>query len=75
MLGPAAVVARWRMGDGMTLAIALNLADTALTLAPGAVPVAPDASVLFETDGVLASLTQGALPAASLAAWLEGAQG
>ncbi len=38
-VGEAAVVARWRLADGTTLTIALNLGDTAITV-PASEPVA-----------------------------------
>lgn len=66
-VGPAAVVARWRMGDGRVLAIALNLGAEPLKLAPPSV----EADVLMETEGVSASLANGELPAYAFIARLE----
>ena len=42
VIGPKAVLARWRMGDGVTLAIAANLDDQP-------VPMAPTGKVLFDS--------------------------
>ncbi|GBQ61914.1 malto-oligosyltrehalose trehalohydrolase [Komagataeibacter swingsii] len=61
VIGPRAVVARWRMGDGAVLGIALNLGD-----APLAMPDAPRGRPLYilpmaETDGI-----SGVLPACSV---------
>ena len=33
VLGPSAVLARWRLGDGAVLAIAVNLGDSVVALA------------------------------------------
>ncbi|GAA3700583.1 malto-oligosyltrehalose trehalohydrolase [Sphingomonas cynarae] len=54
-VGEAAVVARWRLADGATLTIALNLGDTAITV-PAGKPVAA-----VGTPG----------DAASAAAWID----
>ncbi len=54
-LGQAAVLARWRMGDGKTLTIAANLGESACSFIP------PGGTPLFETprgavgDGMLAA--------------------
>jgi malto-oligosyltrehalose trehalohydrolase len=42
-LGPSAVLARWRLGDGAVLAIATNLGDTAVALEP------PGGQLVLET--------------------------
>ncbi|WP_028966680.1 malto-oligosyltrehalose trehalohydrolase [Sphingomonas phyllosphaerae] len=39
VLGEAAVVARWRLGDGTTLGVAIDLGDTPATLPGGADPL------------------------------------
>jgi maltooligosyltrehalose trehalohydrolase len=59
-VGEQAVVARWRLGDGAVLTLALNLAS-----GPAAM-VRPDAEPLF----VSGSLVEGGLGPASFAAWL-----
>ncbi|HEY5211017.1 MAG TPA: malto-oligosyltrehalose trehalohydrolase [Stellaceae bacterium] len=65
-IGPAAVTAAWRLGDGAVLTIIANLgADAA------AVP-APDGALLFESgDGVAARLAEDGLmpPHATTAYW------
>jgi maltooligosyltrehalose trehalohydrolase len=65
-LGQAAVLARWRLGDGTVLAIATNLGAEA---APGA-PLA--GRLLFESEaGAAAALARGALSPRSTIALLE----
>ncbi|SAK56361.1 malto-oligosyltrehalose trehalohydrolase [Caballeronia temeraria] len=44
LTGEKALVARWKLGDGETLSIALNLADVPVTLSD-----APEGKVIFET--------------------------
>ena len=64
VLGDRAVIARWRLGDGGVLILALNLGETAVDMldAPSVAP--------FHTEGA-ASWTPGmALPPAALIAWL-----
>jgi 1,4-alpha-glucan branching enzyme len=66
VLGPAAVLARWRMGDGAVLAIAINLGLEACPLSP------PRGARVFETrQGVV---DRGELRARSTAVFLEAAQ-
>jgi maltooligosyltrehalose trehalohydrolase len=70
-IGPAAVVARWRMGDGMVLAMAINLAGLPVNLTLDAVANPSGADLLFETAGSLACLATGELPAYGFIAMLE----
>jgi maltooligosyltrehalose trehalohydrolase len=70
-VGPKAVAARWRMGDGTVLSIAVNLADTPAQIALDAVANPSGADLLFETEGALASLDAGHLPAHGFVALLE----
>ncbi len=57
-----AVIARWRLGDGATLTLALNLGEGMVGIAaPGAAPI-----VVVGTG-----LVDGALAPASLVAWVE----
>jgi maltooligosyltrehalose trehalohydrolase len=65
-IGPAAVMARWRMGDGAILGLAVNL-----DAAP--VPVdLPQGRVLFEgIGGAAASAVTGTLPGRVTVAFLE----
>lgn len=72
-IGPAAVTARWRMGDGSILGIAVNLAGTPVAIASDAIPAPFDDSLLFETPGAAASFSSGTLPPHSLIAVLEAA--
>ena len=67
-LGPAAVAARWRLGDGALLALHVNLDRRDCPCEP--LPAGP--ACLFETGpGVRRALEGGNLPAGSLAATLE----
>lgn len=69
MLGPAALHARWRLGDGASLSIWLNLGRDAVTCQP---PV-PGYAMLHETaTGHADSLAIGLLPALSCIAVLSG---
>jgi 1,4-alpha-glucan branching enzyme len=65
-IGPAAVLARWRMNDGAVLTLAANLGE-----APARLP-APAGRVLFETAaGAAKSLQDGTLPARATVVLLE----
>ncbi len=64
-LGRSGVRARWVMGDGAVLTIAVNFGDTALGCAAG------DGRVLAASPPG-ATLQAGALPAHSAIAWLSG---
>jgi maltooligosyltrehalose trehalohydrolase len=70
-IGRAAVTARWQMGDGTILIIALNLADTTVPVMLDAIANPGGADLLFETEGALASLNSGQLPGYSFVALLE----
>jgi maltooligosyltrehalose trehalohydrolase len=72
-IGPAAVVARWRMNDGAVLSIALNLADTSAAIAEDIMPAPAKNTILFETKDAAASISTGKLPPYSLIAVLESA--
>ncbi|HVL74368.1 MAG TPA: malto-oligosyltrehalose trehalohydrolase [Noviherbaspirillum sp.] len=65
-IGPAAVLARWRMGDGAVLTLAANLAD-----APAAVQPLPAGALLFETNAAAQGVARGELPAHAFLALLE----
>ncbi|GLK75204.1 malto-oligosyltrehalose trehalohydrolase [Methylopila jiangsuensis] len=65
-VGPAAAVARWRLGDGARLTLALNLVNEPASLAPVAGPI------LFETaPGAADALRAGTLPGRTTIALLE----
>ncbi len=69
VLGPKAVLARWRMGDGSRLTIALNLGDAPIAI-PSAAP--PPGRVLHAAPpGAAAALTAGTLPARAAVALLD----
>jgi maltooligosyltrehalose trehalohydrolase len=70
-IGSAAVVARWQMGDGMVLAMAINLAGSAVKLTLDVVANPSGADLLFETADALACLAAGELPAYGFVALLE----
>lgn len=70
-IGPKAVAARWRMGDGSVLFIAINLAEQAVPAALDTVTALPGANVILETAGTLAALDAGELPPHSFIAILE----
>jgi maltooligosyltrehalose trehalohydrolase len=63
-----ALVARWKLDDGETLSIALNLGKQAAKLT-----TVPDGKVIFETPPrVRDRAAEGALPASAFVAWLTG---
>jgi maltooligosyltrehalose trehalohydrolase len=70
-IGSAAVAARWRMGDGKVLTLAINLANADVALAQDAFPEAKGSIVLFETEGASRGLARGELPAHAFIALLE----
>ncbi|RXZ38355.1 malto-oligosyltrehalose trehalohydrolase [Oxalobacteraceae bacterium CAVE-383] len=70
-IGPAAVCARWRLGDGAALGIVVNLGETDVPAALDAVLAPAGADVLFDSGGVLQALERGVLPAWAMLAVLE----
>ena len=69
-VGPAAVVARWRLGDGSLLALAANLGRDDATCPAGLTKI--DGDLQFESRaGAAARLASGKLAAASTVALLE----
>jgi maltooligosyltrehalose trehalohydrolase len=71
VLGPAALSARWRMGDGTTLGIVVNLGERDVASALDALIMPAGADVLFDSGGVLQALERGRLPAWAMLAVLE----
>jgi maltooligosyltrehalose trehalohydrolase len=67
VLGPAAVKARWRMGDGKLLTIALNLGETPVALSLDT----QGKTALFATAGAQEAIAHRQLPAFALLAYLE----
>lgn len=72
-IGPAAVHARWRLGNGSVLAITLNLSAEAVPMAqaPACLSGAAGADVLFDSGGVLEALANASLPPYSILAIRE----
>jgi maltooligosyltrehalose trehalohydrolase len=68
VLGSHAVEARWRLGDGSLLLIALNLLDSPVPYCPDTEPT--DEQLLFETPGALYGLREGVLAGDGLIALL-----
>jgi len=65
-VGPAAVLARWRMGDGALLTLATNLGDEAVQFDP------PAGRLLFENaPGAAAAAREGNLRPRTTVAYLE----
>ena len=63
-----ALVARWKLGDGETLSIALNLSKENVAFAN-----MPDGKVIFETPPrVREQVDAGVLPPNTFVAWLTG---
>jgi maltooligosyltrehalose trehalohydrolase len=71
VLGEAAVAARWQLGDGAVLALALNLSEADIAVSLDSIAKTGGADLLFETDGTLAALGRDCLPADSFIALLE----
>ena len=67
-LSDHAVAARWRMGDGSILELAVNLGAQPIAFTPD--PRDGGADLVFETPGALQGLEEGALPAFSCVAML-----
>ncbi|RZI42446.1 malto-oligosyltrehalose trehalohydrolase [Herbaspirillum sp. HC18] len=65
VLGKAAVQARWRMADGSTLKLAINLSDSPV------VRDAPAGAILFATEGAEEAAKRNELPARAFIAILE----
>jgi maltooligosyltrehalose trehalohydrolase len=70
-IGPAAVVARWRMDDATALVIVLNLARQPVAIALDALLRPAGTDILFASDGAIDALTQGELGGFSVLALLE----
>jgi maltooligosyltrehalose trehalohydrolase len=68
VIGEKALVARWRLGDGETLSVALNLGGTPVALAE-----APPGKLIFETPARAQDrVKRGELGEYTFAAWLTG---
>ena len=71
-IGPAAIKACWKMGDGAVLAIVVNLGNELLTLNRDDVIDTPEPEILFDYGDVWKALQKGLLPGNSFIALLEG---
>ncbi|MDB5989987.1 MAG: malto-oligosyltrehalose trehalohydrolase [Herbaspirillum sp.] len=71
VIAAAALGARWRMGDGTTLSIVVNLGAKDVACVLDALIMPAGADVLFDSGGVLQALEYGRLPAWSMLAVLE----
>jgi len=68
VLGDKALVARWKLGDGETLSIALNLGDAAVAL-----DKQPPGKIIFETPARAQDrVRNGELGARTFIAWITG---
>ncbi|MES2552833.1 MAG: alpha-amylase family glycosyl hydrolase [Pseudomonadota bacterium] len=70
-IGPAAVMARWRMADDMVLTIALNLAQDAVAIDPADAANHQEQHVIYQTGNTFQQLNAGSLPGQSFIALLE----
>jgi len=68
-IGPSAVLARWRLGDGAVWTLACNLGTEPCTLAR------PAGDVIFETEDGAAVLANGQLAGRTTIAFLEPSRG
>lgn len=71
-IGPSAVKASWKMGDGAILAIAVNLGNERLILHREDLIKVSQPEVLFDCAEVWKSLETGVMPGLSFIALLEG---
>lgn len=71
-IGPAAVKASWKMGDGVILSIAVNLGTERLILRREDLTKIPLPEILFDYGDVWESLQKGVLPGTSFIALMEG---
>jgi maltooligosyltrehalose trehalohydrolase len=71
-IGPAAVIARWEMGDGAILTLVANLGNERLHLSRNDLEIGDQAKVLFDYGEVWQALDQELLPGSTFIAILEG---
>ncbi|KAF3997786.1 malto-oligosyltrehalose trehalohydrolase [Glaciimonas immobilis] len=70
-LGPAAVAARWRMGDGAVLVIMINLDQHPVVISLEGLMRPAGADLLFATDDALKGVARGELEGYSIVVLLE----
>ena len=70
MLGSHAVEARWKLGDGTLLQIAVNLCDSPIPYDMDALPGQLQSMLLFETPGAVQGVQNRVLPGDGLIALL-----
>ncbi|GIZ53278.1 malto-oligosyltrehalose trehalohydrolase [Noviherbaspirillum aridicola] len=71
VLGPRAVKARWTMGDGAVLMIAVNLGAAAVPVSYEGLADGRGGTILFETRDATGASLDGELPARSIIVLLE----
>ncbi|WP_420473564.1 malto-oligosyltrehalose trehalohydrolase [Noviherbaspirillum sp. ST9] len=71
ILGPASVKARWRMGDGKVLMLAINLGTDPVPVAYDRLADGQGGQLLFATEGVEDAITRHFLPGPAFLAVLE----
>ncbi|HEY0844260.1 MAG TPA: malto-oligosyltrehalose trehalohydrolase [Noviherbaspirillum sp.] len=71
ILGPVAVKARWRMGDGKVLMIAVNLDGIGVPVTYERLSDGQGGAILFATEGVEEAVLRNELPAHAFLAVLE----
>jgi len=71
VLGPASVRARWQMGDGKVLMLAINLGADPVPIAYDRLSDGQGGLLLFATEGVEDAITRNSLPAPAFLAVLE----
>ncbi len=71
VLGAKAVAARWRLGNGNVLALAINLDAVPVAIGLEQLARPAGADLLLETPAALAQLDQGHLPGHAFLAWME----
>ncbi|TFV96569.1 malto-oligosyltrehalose trehalohydrolase [Oxalobacteraceae bacterium OM1] len=71
ILGPKAVKARWRMGDGKLLMVAINLGDDPVPISYSRLADGTGGTIVFATDGMEDMATTNQMPPTSFIAVLE----
>ena len=75
IMGPRAIKARWAMGDGAILMIAVNLADQPVVISYDRLADGQGGTILYASDGVEDAVPSNQLPAHACIVLLEKEQG